>query len=54
MIGRVVIWLLAVLLLVGGGVYVTKGIAMPWDRGDTIDLELRSAEFDYFAEGVYP
>jgi hypothetical protein len=54
LIGRVTIWLLAVLLLVGGGVYVTKGIAMPWDRGDAIDLELRSAEFDYFAEGVYP
>jgi hypothetical protein len=54
LIGRVTIWLLAVLLLVGGGVYVTKGIAMPWVRGDAIDLELRSAEFDYFAEGVYP
>ena len=54
LIGRVTIWLLAVLLLVGGGVYATKGIAMPWVRGDAIDLELRSAEFDYFAEGVYP
>ena len=54
LIGRVIIWLLAILLLAGGGVYVAKGIAMPWVRGDAIDLELRSAEFDYFAEGVYP
>lgn len=54
LIGRVTVWLLAILLLAGGCVYVVKGIAMPWVRGDAIDLELRSAEFDYFAEGVYP
>lgn len=54
LIGRVTVWLLAIMLLAGGGVYVAKGITMPWVRGDAIDLELRSAEFDYFAKGVYP
>ena len=53
-IGTIAISMLALLLLAGGLVYVAKGIAMPWIRGDAVDLELRSAEYDYFAEGVYP
>lgn len=54
LIGKLTVWSVALLLLAGGLAYTAKGIAMPWLRGDAIDLELRSAEFDYFAEGVYP
>lgn len=54
MIGRVTIWILAAILLAGGLAYTAKGIAMPWICGQDIDLQLRSEEFDYFAEGIYP
>jgi hypothetical protein len=53
-IGTIAISMLALLLFGGGIAYVAKGIAMPWIRGEAIDLELRSAEYDYFAEGIYP
>ena len=46
--------MLALMLLALGLAYTAKGIAMPWFTGKAIDLELRSAEFDYFAEGTYP
>jgi hypothetical protein len=53
-IGTIAISMLALLLFAGGIVYIAKGIAMPWVRGEAIDLELRSAEYEYFAEGIYP
>ena len=53
-IGTIAISMLALLLFAGGIAYVAKGIAMPWIRGEAIDLELRSAEYEYFAEGIYP
>lgn len=33
-----------------GPAYTAKGITTPWPRGKAIDLELRSAEFDYYSE----
>lgn len=53
-IGTIAISMLALLLFAGGIAYVAKGVAMPWICGQDIDLELRSAEYNYFAEGIYP
>lgn len=48
------LWIMAAALFAGALLYIGHGIHAPWVRGEAIDLELRSSEFNSFTEGTYP
>ena len=48
------IWLLAAVLFAGGAAYIGRGLSLPWQTNQDIDLKLRNDEHAVFAERIYP
>jgi len=49
-----VLWIVAAVLLAGGAAYIGRGLTLPWQREQDIDLKLRNDEHAIFAERIYP
>jgi hypothetical protein len=49
-----VIWLVAAVLFAGGAAYIGRGLSLPWQTNQDIDLKLRNDEHAIFAERIYP
>lgn len=50
----VVLWIAAAILLAGGTAYIGRGLWLPWQTDQDIDLKLRNDEYAIFAERIYP
>ncbi|MBU3665941.1 MAG: DUF2029 domain-containing protein [Chthoniobacterales bacterium] len=48
------IWILAAMLFAGGAAYIGRGLSLPWQTDQDIDLKLRNDEHAIFAERIYP
>jgi len=48
------VWITALVLLTGGSAYIARGVLMPWQTNQDVDLQVREREYAVFADGIYP